>query len=111
MAGYIFAKAYPEDCPVECQLITVAVAFEVGFKPFQIIAGLQIDDAMYAQYEKEGAAFVPKYKKLLYTTPIATAEDTAKVAGIDLTDRAFWCSALQTIADQIDMFCALMEEA
>ena len=66
---------------------------------------------LYAQYEKEGAAFVPKYKKLLYTTPIATAEDTAKVAGIDLTDRAFWCSALQTIADQIDMFCALMEEA
>ncbi len=65
---------------------------------------------LYAQYEKEGAAFVPKYKKLLYTTPIATAEDTAKVAGIDLTDRSFWCSALQTIADQIDMFCALVEE-
>ena len=65
---------------------------------------------LYAQYEKEGAAFVPKYKKLLYTTPIATAEDTAKVAGIDLTDRAFWCSALQTIADQIDLLCALLEE-
>ena len=64
---------------------------------------------LYAQYEKEGAAFVPKYKKLLYTTPIATAEDTAKVAGIDLTDRGFWCSALQTIADQIDQFCALVE--
>ena len=65
---------------------------------------------LYAQYEKEGAAFVPKYKKLLYTTPIATAEDTAKVAGIDLTDRAFWCSALQTIADQIDLLCKLLEE-
>ena len=65
---------------------------------------------LYAQYEKEGAAFVPKYKKLLYTTTIATAEDTAKVAGIDLTDRAFWCSALQTIADQIDLLCDLLEE-
>ena len=64
---------------------------------------------LYAQYEKEGAAFVPKYKKLLYTTPIATAEDTALVAGIDLTDRAFWRSALQTIADQIDLFCRLVE--
>ena len=64
---------------------------------------------LYAQYEKEGPAFVPKYKKLLYTTPIATAEDTALVAGIDLTDKAFWRSALQTIADQIDMFCALAE--
>ena len=64
---------------------------------------------LYAQYEKEGAAFVPKYKKLLYTTPIATAEDTAKVADIDLTDKAFWRSALQTIADQIDLFCRLVE--
>ncbi len=64
---------------------------------------------LYAQYEKEGAAFVPKYKKLLYTTPVATAEDTAKVAGIDLTDKEFWRGALQTIADQIDMFCRLVE--
>ena len=65
---------------------------------------------LYAQYEKEGEAFLPKYKKLLYTTTIASAEDTAKVAGIDLTDKAFWCSALQTIADQIDLFCKLVEE-
>ena len=65
---------------------------------------------LYAQYEKEGAAFVPKYKKLLYTTPVATAEDTAKVAGIDLTDKQFWRDALQTIADQIDLFCRLVEE-
>ena len=65
---------------------------------------------LYAQYEKEGASFVPKYKKLLYTTPVATAEDTAKVAGIDLTDKDFWRGALQTIADQIDLFCQLVEK-
>lgn len=65
---------------------------------------------LYAQYEKEGAAFVPKYKKLLHTTTVATAEDTARVAGIDLTDKAFWCSALQTISDKIDLFCELAEK-
>ena len=64
---------------------------------------------LYAQYEKEGPAFVPKYKKLLFTTPIATAEDTAKVADIDLTDKNFWRGALQTIAEQIDLFCELVE--
>ena len=63
---------------------------------------------LYAQYEKEGAAFVPKYKKLLNTTPIATAEDVAKVADIDLTDKEFWRAALQTIADQIDQLCELL---
>ena len=65
---------------------------------------------LYAQYEKEGTAFVPKYKKLLHTTTIATAEETAAVAGIDLTDKDFWRSALQTIADQIDLFCQIVEE-
>ena len=65
---------------------------------------------LYAQYLEEGQAFVPKYKKLLYTTPIATVEDVAKVADIDLTDEAFWRSALQTIADQIDEFCALAQK-
>ena len=66
---------------------------------------------LYAQYANEGAAFVPKYKKLLYTTPIATAEDAAKVAGIDLTDKNFWRSALQMVAAQIDLFCELVKEA
>ena len=65
---------------------------------------------LYAQYQKEGADFVPKYKRLLQTTSVATAEDTAKVAGIDLTDKDFWRSALQSLADQIDLFCQLVEE-
>ena len=65
---------------------------------------------LYAQYEKDGADFVPKYKKLLHTTPVATVEDTAKVADIDLTDKNFWRGALQTIADKIDLLCELLEE-
>ena len=65
---------------------------------------------LYAQYMRDGAAFVPKYKKLLYTTTIASVEDTAKVADIDLTDKNFWRSALQMIADQIDLFCQLVEK-
>ena len=66
---------------------------------------------LYAQYLAEGESFVPKYKKLLYTTTVATVEDTAKVAGIDLTDKNFWRAALQTIADQIDLFCKIVEGA
>ena len=65
---------------------------------------------LYAQYEREGAAFVPKYKKLLRTTTVATAEDVAKVASIDLTDKEFWRGALQTVAQQIDLVCGLLEE-
>ena len=65
---------------------------------------------LYAQYRREGAAFVPKYKQLLYTTSVATAEDAARVAGADLTDKEFWCAALQTIVEEIDQYCRLLEE-
>ena len=65
---------------------------------------------LYAQYRAEGADFVPKYKKLLRATPIATAEDVAKVADIDLTDEGFWRAALQTVAEKIELFCQLVEE-
>ena len=80
------------------------------FYNFPYAFGALFARGLYAQYEKDGAAFVPKYKKLLATTPIATAEDVAKVADIDLTDKNFWRAALQTVADQIDLFCALVEE-
>lgn len=35
---------------------------------------------------------------------------SAKVAGIDLTDKEFWRGALQTVAQQIDLVCGLLEE-
>lgn len=65
---------------------------------------------LYARYEQEGESFLPKYKQLLHTTSVATAEETAKVAGIDLTDKAFWQSALQIVAKKIDMFCELVQK-
>ena len=65
---------------------------------------------LYARYEQEGAAFVPTYKQLLRTTTVATAEDTAKVAGIDLTDKSFWRSALLEVEEKIDQFCQLVGE-
>ena len=80
------------------------------FYNFPYAFGALFARGLYAQYEREGAAFVPKYKKLLYTTAVATAEDTARVAGIDLTDKEFWRSALQMVADQIDLFCQLVEK-
>ena len=80
------------------------------FYNFPYAFGALFARGLYAQYERDGASFVPKYKKLLYTTAVATAEDTAKVADIDLTDQAFWRSALQMVADQIDEFCRIVEK-
>lgn len=76
---------------------------------FPYAFGALFSRGLYALYEKEGEVFVERYKNLLYTTTVATAEDTAKVAGIDLTDRQFWRDALETVAERIDQFCLLAE--
>ena len=80
------------------------------FYNFPYAFGALFARGLYAQYERDGEAFVPKYKKLLYTTAVASAEDTARVADIDLTDKEFWRAALKTIADKIDLFCQLVEK-
>ena len=97
------------DCRHPFMWICKSHYYGPTFYNFPYAFGALFARGLYAQYEKEGPAFVPKYKKLLYSTPIATAEDAAKVADIDLTDKAFWRSALQTVADQIDRFCALID--
>lgn len=83
----------------------------VSFYNFPYAFGGLFARGLYAQYEKEGEAFLPKYKKLLHETTVSTVEETAQVAGIDLTDREFWKQGLQVLADEIDLFLATLKEA
>ena len=61
---------------------------------------------LYAKYLEEGEAFLPKYRALLNATTVASVEDVAHIAGIDLTKPEFWRTSLQVIADKIDEFIA-----
>lgn len=62
---------------------------------------------LYAQFQNEGDAFVPKYRNLLKQTPTATCEDVALLADIDVTDSAFWNQSLELIKERIDLYIAL----
>ena len=64
---------------------------------------------LYAQYEQEGVDFVPKYKRLLNATPVASVEDVALIAGIDLTDKSFWRRALAQAEGEINELVSLLE--
>ena len=62
---------------------------------------------LYFQYQKEGKSFVEKYRSLLKKTAVASCEDVAKVADVDITDVAFWASSLNQINDLIDQYIEL----
>ncbi|MCI8600859.1 MAG: M3 family oligoendopeptidase [Oscillospiraceae bacterium] len=81
----------------------------LSFYNFPYAFGGLFARGLYAKYLQEGAAFVPTYKALLHATSVSNVEDCARMANIDLTDKAFWQQALQSLADEIDEFCALVE--
>lgn len=65
---------------------------------------------LYAKYAEQGQDFVPVYRKLLYTTPIATVEGAARVAGIDLTGKEFWKNSLLSYKNNVDEFERLVKK-
>ena len=76
----------------------------LSFYNFPYAFGGLFARGLYAMYEERGASFVPMYKKLLYTTPIASVEDAALVAGIDLTKKDFWERSLASYEKDVDEF-------
>ncbi len=82
----------------------------LSFYNFPYAFGGLFARGLYAKYRAEGEAFVPKYKAMLHATTVMGAEDAAAIAGIDLTDHAFWESSLVSIAKDIDEFLRLTEK-
>ena len=82
----------------------------LSFYNFPYAFGGLFARGLYAKYLEQGAAFVPVYKKLLHTTPVASVEDTAKVAGIDLTKKEFWLNALKSYEKLVDEFTRLVKK-
>lgn len=80
---------------------------ELSYYNFPYAFGAMLSMGLYTQYQKEGASFLPKYNEFLHATSVMSVEDTAAVAGIDLTSRDFWRESLQSFASMIDEFIEL----
>ncbi len=68
--------------------------------PFYVYAyafGQLLTMALYAAYQAEGTAFVPRYLNILRAGGSAKPADIMAAAGIDIRQRAFWDGGLQMI--------------
>lgn len=59
---------------------------------------------LYSLFEKEGEAFVEKYKSLLRATVTCSAEEAGKMVGIDLSDKEFWRAGMEQITKNVNIF-------
>ena len=79
----------------------------LSFYNFPYAFGGLFSKGLYAIYQEQPEGFVEKYQELLRATTVTSAEDTAKVLGVDVTDSAFWKKAFAQVADNIEQFIAL----
>ena len=79
----------------------------LSFYNFPYAFGGLFSKGLYAIYQEQPEGFVEKYQELLRATTVTSAEDTAKVLGVDVTDSSFWKKALAQVADNIEQFIAL----
>ena len=83
----------------------------LSFYNFPYAFGALLATGLYARYQKEGAPFVEKYRTFLRSTTVSTVQEAAAVAGIDVTQKAFWAESLAMVAGQIDEFLLMTEDA
>jgi oligoendopeptidase F len=67
--------------------------------------------SVYRRYEEEGEPFVPRYLELLAAGGSKPPEQLAAIAGLDLTDPAFWDSGLALIEAKLEAAEAAAREA
>lgn len=81
----------------------------LSYYNFPYAYGLLFAKGLYAKYLEDREAFVGLYDKLLASTGKMNVEDVAKIADIDVTQKAFWVDSLNIIKKDIDRFLELTE--
>ena len=82
----------------------------LNFYNFPYAFGELFGKGVFAQYLKEGEAFVPKYCQLLRSCGSGTIAEVAASVGIDVRQPDFWRASLEVVKEEIDTFCALCEK-
>ena len=82
----------------------------LNFYNFPYAFGELFGKGVFAQYLKEGDAFVPRYCQLLRSCGSDTIANVAASVGIDVRSVDFWRASLEVIRGEIDRFCALCEK-
>ena len=78
-----------------------------NFYNFPYAFGELFGKGVFAQYLKEGDAFVPKYNQLLRSCGSGTIAEVAASVGIDVRSADFWRASLEVVKQEIDTFCQL----
>ncbi len=82
---------------------------DLAFYNFPYAFGQLFSLALFARFRSEGSSFAPVYKSLLLNSGRKTANETAREAGFDIEDPAFWKSGTEFFKEEAERLKALFQ--
>ncbi|WP_395743953.1 M3 family oligoendopeptidase [Prosthecobacter sp.] len=80
----------------------------ISFYNFPYVFGYLLSQALFARFKAEGPSFLPRYESFLSMTGSATCEEVVKQSlGEDITQPAFWATALKAIEPTLKAYEAV----
>ncbi len=82
--------------------VSIPHIYQVPFYVYAYSFGQLLVLALYQQYKKEGAAFIPRYKRILAAGGSQAPMSLLLQEGIDISDPAFWQGGFDVIQKMVD---------
>ena len=97
-----FGKGIKVPDEFQWEWLTIPHIFASPFYCYAYSFGNLLVLALYRMYQKEGAAFVPKYLNLLSTGGSEAPQRILTKFGVDMASEEFWQSGFDTIRGMVD---------
>ncbi len=97
-----FGKGIKVPEEFQWEWLTIPHIFASPFYCYAYSFGNLLVLALYRMYQKEGAAFVPKYLELLSTGGSESPQAILSKVGVDMASEDFWQSGFDTIREMVD---------
>lgn len=102
-----FGAAVEIDDMFQWEWVSVPHIFQVPFYCYAYSFGNLLVLSLYQRYKQEGAAFVPRYLKILSYGGSASPAHILEEAGVDMTSAEFWQGGFDVIRGMVDRLAAL----
>jgi oligoendopeptidase F len=97
-----FGKGIKVPDEFQWEWLTIPHIFASPFYCYAYSFGNLLVLALYQMYQKQGAAFVPKYMNLLSTGGSEAPQTILTKIGVDMASEEFWQSGFDTIRGMVD---------
>lgn len=85
---------------------------DTTFYNFPYTFGFLLSRGLFAQYEKEGLDFLPRYEQYLKLTGSDTAENVVRqTIGLELTEPGFWSDAIRGLEGVLERLKSSVDES